>query len=215
MKHNSDRKKGKNRAENCCIGKEGSESQKPRFYQQSWFILLSLFFFAPVGIFLLYRFGKWNKFLKAAAALFSLVWFLFVVFAEYPPAASETLSPDTDSRYIENQTEKDVQEYSLSESYTSFEEETEKDASEASYSSETSEPTASKAENSSEALPSSEKSTLPQTQPSPIGTEYVLNTNTKVYHRPSCRYTKTIKAENCLLSSTVPSGYRPCKVCKP
>lgn len=84
MKHNSDRKNGKNRAENCCIGKEGSENPKSRFYQQSWFILLSLFFFAPVGIFLLYRFGKWNKFLKAAAALLSLVWFLFVVFAEYP-----------------------------------------------------------------------------------------------------------------------------------
>ena len=215
MKHNSDKKSDKNGNENLCISKEGSENPKPPFYQQNPFILLALFFFAPVGIFLLYRFGKWNKFLKAAAAIFSLVWFLFVVFAEYPPAASETLSPDTDSQYIESQTEKDAQEYSLSESYTSFEEETEKVTSEAAYSNETSGPTASKAENSSEALPSSEKSTLLQTLPSSIGNEYVLNTNTKVYHCPGCRYTKTIKAENYLLSSAVPSGYRPCKVCNP
>lgn len=50
--------------------------------------------------------------------------------------------------------------------------------------------------------------------------EYVLNTNTKKFHSPGCRYVKTIKPEN---SQTVNAtrdeltrqGYDACKVCMP
>lgn len=191
------------------------QKSKSRFYQQSWFIILSLFFFAPLGIFLMYRFGKWNKFLKAAAALLSLVWFIFVIFTEYPPAADEALSPDTDYCCTKTYTETQTSESSLREDTPSSEKHSETEASDTEHYDETYAPTAAQSQNTRAPVPSSEKSTASQMQPPHVGMEYVLNTNTKVYHRPDCRYVKTIKGENYMLSSSVPTNYRPCKVCKP
>lgn len=50
--------------------------------------------------------------------------------------------------------------------------------------------------------------------------EYVLNTNSKKIHLPSCRYAKEMKEENkeCYTGSRaelVKQGYEPCGVCKP
>lgn len=49
---------------------------------------------------------------------------------------------------------------------------------------------------------------------------YVLNTNTKVFHKPSCRHADKIKAGNRKertdqRSSIINAGYKPCGVCSP
>lgn len=50
--------------------------------------------------------------------------------------------------------------------------------------------------------------------------EYVLNTNTKKFHSPGCRYVKTIKPENsqtvnAARDELIGQGYDACKVCMP
>ena len=49
---------------------------------------------------------------------------------------------------------------------------------------------------------------------------YVLNTNTKKFHKPSCRSVKKIAAKNYATSSSsrdsiISQGYSPCKICNP
>ena len=55
---------------------------------------------------------------------------------------------------------------------------------------------------------------------SSVGVRYVLNTNTKKYHRPTCSHVDDIKGENRKDTSETKSqlekqGYKPCGVCKP
>lgn len=54
----------------------------------------------------------------------------------------------------------------------------------------------------------------------PATTAYVLNHNTKKFHRPSCRYVKKIAEHNRedvddTRENIIAEGYKPCKVCKP
>lgn len=53
-----------------------------------------------------------------------------------------------------------------------------------------------------------------------VGTDYVLNTNTKKIHRPGCKSVKDIKDKNREdvhgdLDDFINDGYVPCKKCKP
>lgn len=55
---------------------------------------------------------------------------------------------------------------------------------------------------------------------SPVAVTYVLNTNTKKFHKPSCRYVDDIKPKNRQdytggRGSIIDMGYVPCKVCNP
>lgn len=52
------------------------------------------------------------------------------------------------------------------------------------------------------------------------GTKYVLNKNTKKFHKPSCRHVKKIKPKNYkeytgTRDEVINMGYVPCKVCSP
>lgn len=192
--------------------KEAGEKQL-RFYQKNWFILLMLFFCAPIGIFLLWRYGKWSKTLKLFAAALSLIWFLFVIFSEYPPSPKVTPVSDTRPTFTEIETDETFSAESTSPSER--EEESVNVNLDTTATSELSTAAPEHTKAPTEIASPTEKATVPQTQPKPIGNQYVLNTNTKVYHRPSCRYVEKIKPEHYLLSSTVPSNYRPCKVCRP
>lgn len=203
----------RNQGSNLNMGEENPEKKKNRFYRQNWFILLSLFFFAPLGIFLMCRFGNWNKYLKASAAVLSSLWFVFVIFSEYPLPA-ESFNANMDISCTQTDTEKEIDSFSAHEGEPPVTEEDATTSAEEKIE-EKDEKTERKTMSGYGAFSSAEKPTLSPTQPSPIGNEYVLNTNTKVYHRPDCRYVKTIKGENYLLSSSVPTNYRPCKVCKP
>lgn len=181
------------------------------FYQQNWFIFLMLFFCAPIGIFLLFHFKKWSTFAKLSAAFLSLIWFLFVIFSDYPPSSQTTSAFDTYPSFTENETDETVSSENILFSVSREETKNLDIATESKKSTTAIEHTKTTTENST----STEYFSQAPTHSEPIGSEYVLNTNTKVYHRPDCRYTKKIKAENFLLSSTIPSDYRPCKVCKP
>ena len=59
-------------------------------------------------------------------------------------------------------------------------------------------------------------------QEAPVSTEgqYVLNTNSKVFHKPSCLSVKKISDKNksivsCSADKLTEKGYQPCKICKP
>ena len=55
-----------------------------RFYQKTWFIILSLLFFFPLGIFLMWRYAGWNKIVKGViTAIFA--WVLYVGVTAPPP----------------------------------------------------------------------------------------------------------------------------------
>ena len=51
----------------------------------------------------------------------------------------------------------------------------------------------------------------------PIGTQYILNTNTKKIHHPSCSAVKQMKDKNKAYTEdfdgAIASGYVPCKKC--
>ena len=205
-------KNAKNGMENKSTN-EKTEANSP-FYTKNWFILIMLFFFAPLGIFLLWRRKKWSKTLKIILTALSLYWFLFVVFVNFP-YAPESGSSDTTDSFITEQT-------ANNETYT---ENTLSETQTESYTSEFYTETESRKTNGSSGNniqhtdsytpATTEKSTVPATHPTPTGEKFVLNTNTKVYHRPNCRYVEKIKPENYLAASEVPSNYRPCKVCNP
>jgi len=67
-------------------------------------------------------------------------------------------------------------------------------------------------------------SPTPSSTPSPSPTQttaanYIGNSNTKVFHRPTCKYVSQIAPEHIVYFSTreeaISAGYRPCKVCNP
>lgn len=209
---------GDNNAKNGMENKstnEKAENNSP-FYSKNWFILIMLFFFAPFGIFLLWRRKKWSKALKIILTALSLYWFMFVVFVNFP-YAPESVSSDTTNSFITEQTE-NSEIYSEA---TVTETKTESDTSEFYTETETEKNSGSGSSGNniqhadSYTPATTEKSTVPTTHPTPTGEKFVLNTNTKVYHRPTCRYVEKIKPENYLAASQVPANYRPCKVCNP
>lgn len=68
--------------------------------------------------------------------------------------------------------------------------------------------------------PSNPEPSTPSEPSTPTSQAYVLNTNTKKFHYPSCHHTKKIKAENWGESSDsrdalIGQGYSPCGTCKP
>ncbi|MBE6903687.1 MAG: hypothetical protein E7480_03670 [Ruminococcaceae bacterium] len=81
----------------------------------------------------------------------------------------------------------------------------------------------SKASESTSATTSSNSSAISSNSSSssnPVTKNFVLNTNTKKFHYPSCRHVSSIKAENySTFSGTrdniIKQGYSPCSVCKP
>ena len=54
----------------------------------------------------------------------------------------------------------------------------------------------------------------------PAGTDYVLNTNTRKFHYPSCKSVKQMKAKNTAYyngtrEEVIAKGYDPCGNCHP
>lgn len=212
VKPESGDKNEKSSMENKSIN-EKAETNFP-FYTKNWFVLIMLFFFAPLGIFLLWRRKKWSKAVKIILTAVSLYWFMFVIFVNFP-YAPESVYSDTTNSFITEQTENNE----IYSKVTVTEIETESDTSKLYTETESRKTNGSSGNNIQHAdsytPPTTEKSTVPATHPTPTGEKFVLNTNTKVYHRPTCRYVEKIKPENYLAASQVPANYRPCKVCNP
>lgn len=50
-----------------------------KFYTKTWFIILLLFFFAPVGVYLMWRYANWNNKTKKIVTGVFAVWFVVQV----------------------------------------------------------------------------------------------------------------------------------------
>jgi len=72
---------------------------------------------------------------------------------------------------------------------------------------------------SEDSTPASATTSVESSTSETTSTTYVLNTNTKKFHRSGCRYVKQIKASNYATSDNrdeiIAEGYEPCKVCDP
>lgn len=63
------------------------------FYQKTWFIVLSLFFFAPLGLFLMWRYRPtWGKPLKYALTGFFCIWFIGILIGTFSDTPAEPAS---------------------------------------------------------------------------------------------------------------------------
>ncbi|HIJ52626.1 MAG TPA: hypothetical protein HPP66_05670 [Planctomycetes bacterium] len=64
-----------------------------------------------------------------------------------------------------------------------------------------------------------DKQTKPLVKPTTAEYKYVASKNSKVFHKPDCRWVKRIKPSNLVTYSTrakaTEAGKRPCKTCKP
>ncbi len=184
------------------------------FYQRTGFIIAMLIVLPPLGIYLVLKQSHWDNRRRTAAVILSACWFIVLLIASAigtdDPETPEQTSPtalSSDSRSAE---------YGVDLPETTQPE--------------TQEEEPSAAEQPPTVEPGTEKAGAPSTTRSPspardtpaddppgddIGYTYVLNTNTKKYHRPSCRDVKRIKPENYATSSTIPPGYSPCGHCHP
>lgn len=52
---------------------------KKQFYEEGWFILMMLVVFFPVGVFLMWRFGKFHILINVFLSIILGIWFLFVL----------------------------------------------------------------------------------------------------------------------------------------
>lgn len=69
-------------------------------------------------------------------------------------------------------------------------------------------------------IPDADARAVSTPEPEPQTETYVLNTNTKKFHRPGCRSVGEMAEKNKrVVESTredvIASGYEPCKICKP
>lgn len=186
-------------------GNTQPEGKKP-FYKKIWFIILMLFFFAPAGIFLLWRYTKAHKFIKIVVSVIAFLWFIFWV-AVFNTDTTDVSPSDVPSG-------SDIVEEVVNETgstITQTEKETEKV---------TEQPATEKPTNKQ---PTTERDNTPAVKPTepttakPTQAEitYVLSTDTKKYHLPGCYHVKKIKPEHYQESKTIPSGYTPCGTCHP
>ena len=64
-----------------------------KFYQKTWFIVLSLFFFAPLGLFLMWRYKPtWGKLTKGVLTGFFCIWFIGMLIGTFSDTPAEPAS---------------------------------------------------------------------------------------------------------------------------
>lgn len=178
-----------------------SENKKA-FYESTWFIILSLLLFAPLGVYLMYKFAPWSKKSKHIATAVFGIWFLVACVGAFSPSPADETNTPAPVSY----------ESTTAEIYASIA----KDSTDKETSSEKSTEKATSKPTEKTTNKPTENSVEKQTQKTPAkDITYVLNIKTKKYHRPSCSDVKNIKPENYQESASVPNGYTPCGHCKP
>ena len=87
-----------------------SEVKEIKFYEKSWFMWLTLIFFAPVGIFVMFKFN--NKLSKSIKIILSIVFgFIFLV-AVIGGFGNEETNNDNDNKYQNNKVAVEVVDFS-------------------------------------------------------------------------------------------------------
>lgn len=65
------------------------------FYKRTWFIILALVFFAPLGLFLMWRYKTaWGKPIKVVLTVFFCIWFLGLLIGNFSDTPSESVSAE-------------------------------------------------------------------------------------------------------------------------
>lgn len=206
---------------------ERKAGERRRFYQRNWFLWLSLVFMPPLGLALLWIFHREKRPATKAilSVLFSL-WFVLLVTPSKSAPAAPTLEALTPV-----QTAAAAPSPSPTPTLLPAPSPTPGPAAE------TAEPTPDPIPSETEPLPTSSMTEPPPgeeaeeengkgseayEEPSRQDTAetYVLNKNTKKFHRPSCSSVKKIAAKNYATSSEsrdalIAKGYSACKICKP
>ncbi|WP_196595204.1 hypothetical protein [Pectinatus frisingensis] len=59
--------------------KNKAQNDGNKFYTKTWFIILILFFFAPIGIYLMWQYTNWDSKTKKIIAGISSIWFLITI----------------------------------------------------------------------------------------------------------------------------------------
>ncbi|HIR53380.1 MAG TPA: hypothetical protein IAB39_08305 [Candidatus Onthovicinus excrementipullorum] len=188
---------------------------KVPFYQSVWFTVAMLIVLPPLGIYLALRYSRWSIAGKAAASVLSALWFIILLAAAFSDGGTSD-DPSTSDTAAYSKSYFQSAEYAESEPVPQTEPSTAEPSSAA-------RPTEAERSTVRATEPPTTEKKKPETPETPaddppqnnIGYTYVLNTNTKKYHRPSCRDVRRIKPENYATSSTVPPGYSPCGHCHP
>lgn len=80
--------------------KNNSDDNKQKWYKKTGWIVFMLIFFFPVGLFLMWKYAKWNKFVKVAISVF----FAILILTPSSESVKEiTLSADTSQKYDINE----------------------------------------------------------------------------------------------------------------
>lgn len=69
-----------------------------KWYQRTWFIVLSLIFLAPLGIFLTWKYANWSKNTKIIATIASALFFIFSMINSANAAPTLTIDNATNNR---------------------------------------------------------------------------------------------------------------------
>lgn len=192
-----------------------------KYCHTTWFMVLMLFVFPPVGIVLLWRYFKgWNMGIKVTlSVVFGLCFFSVFVgvvagIVEYDDAQNESTNAITQTTILsqQNDTSNPGEKLSSEKETTSSDVQTTATAETVS----TSETTQTTTKSTTK--PVSEATTQNPTH-SHQGETYVLNTDTKKIHRPSCHHVSNISDENYAETNdydkAIEQGYVPCKTCNP
>ena len=75
------------------------EPVKEKFYKKTWFIILMLIIFFPVGLFLMWKFSKWNKVAKIIITI--IIGLLFIIGLIPTDNTEDTINNNTNSSYTE------------------------------------------------------------------------------------------------------------------
>lgn len=87
------------------------EGHKAKLYTRTWFIILLLIIFFPVGLFLMWKYTKWKKFVKI---IITIVIGIFFIIGLFMPA-EETSDYGSDDSYTSDEYDED---YSVNEEET-------------------------------------------------------------------------------------------------
>lgn len=221
-----------------------SGSPHEPFYQKTWFVILMMFCCCfPVGLFLMWKYKKFNKPVRIIISSFFALCFVIGLFTndesssvvettstvvettsaiEETVLESETTLPET--TVAESSIDDSVSESSFDESTTSEVTASEPVLDSSSSIDETAALVAdapvSSSESQEETVPETvaETESIEETTVAPE-TTYIVNTNTGKFHYPSCSGAAKIKAKNRKevtgTRDELAQKYDPCKICKP
>lgn len=181
------------------------------WYKQTYGIILMLIFFFPVGLYLMWKYGKgWNQYLKIGVSAFCG---LVLIASMFMPNSSGGNNSMTDSGLAAMASVTTTwQKAEITRATT-----TEKpEATSESVTTETT--TVEPTEEPTEA-PTEEPTEAPRVVPTEKQeNEYMINYETNVFHSPSCytiRNSDNVKAYTGTADDLKEQGYTPCGKCKP